>query len=251
MILFCFNATAFAAATDDPPEGMFSLKTIEKECIEFSRIEIGFPQGDASDCAVSDFGLIGSIEGNKYYYAIYCLIPTFRGDNFKCEDAQVSSYQSSALAIFVLEKGGKFLKLWLEKAESNFDSLKYVEPAIIRNRYGAFLAVPIHNKGTDDSNASEYYIWNESHWELVDSKSLFDELRKELPEGFRVLGGIWPDLEDMTARVGLYKEKDKRCCPSATAHMDLEFIDKKFSIRAVDIDIKEEEEIEELNETLE
>src|SRR5687767_917407 len=64
-----------AGATAQDVVRTFSVDSIRERCITFSEVSRGSGTEGYRDCRVSRFGELGTVDGETYYYAIYCLIP--------------------------------------------------------------------------------------------------------------------------------------------------------------------------------
>ena len=225
-----------AAQSAHPSPRTFPMALVRNQCIEFTEVKRGGEPEDFRDCLVSKFDEFGSVEGQKYYYALYCLIPNFVPDNSKCGDGSLSAhfYSQRALAIFTSASAGGPLRLVFERANGDIGALFYLEPEILRTAVGTILYLPIAYDGTGHGNGSEYYLRERSDWRRIESEAWLKDLEQRLPAGLQIWKGVWQDLRTMQAEAGLYRQGDANCCPTGgVARIQLAIRDGKFVLESV------------------
>jgi hypothetical protein len=220
----------------------FSLEHLEASCIEFQDITVGPDDKDtARDCAVSEFGEIGTVGDKTYYYAIYCLIPGYSEDEACASDSFSARYHKArGLAIFLSEDSPDHAELWMERATPEIGILLYEEPVILRNSHGTILHVPIALDGTGHGNESEYYTFQDEtkEWRKLETEAWLSGLTGWIPDGLAINKGIWPNLETLTATAPLYRGSDPNCCPSGgEMNVQLEITGGRLSIKSVTVDL--------------
>lgn len=213
-VAFLNNATADALAPA-PDAPALSIKTLSARCIDFPATKSG-DGAEAATCGVSEFGSMGVFNGKRYYYAIYCLIPSYSREDGDCGSGSFSAafHKARAMAIFVSDDRQDTARLLLKRAEEEIGLVWYEKPEIITNPFGSFLIIPIHLDGTGAGNLSEYYVSDKKSetWRSLDANSWLGEIR--IPTGFSINKGVWPDLKTMTAEAYLYRSGDANCCPT-------------------------------------
>jgi hypothetical protein len=215
------NATAQVRSTEPkltlPADARpFQFSAIARDCIDFKTIKRGKGPDDYSDCAVTASGDIGSVDGKTYLYAIYCVIPSRSSEDGKCGDRSFTAFyhQARALAVFVRDSSAENVTLLIERVDPDLGLYYYETPQIIRTAAGNILHIPIVVDGTGHGNESEYYLWENQEWRLLDAASWLDDLRKQLPPDLAIWKGVWPDLKTMQVVAGLYRSNDANCCPT-------------------------------------
>ena len=209
-------ATAQSSAATRNTGRPLSMEVIRGQCIEFRDVKRGSGPGDFRDCRVSEFGEIGAVDRQRYYYAIYCLVPSDTTTQGECgDDSFIARYhRQRALAIFARDSSGENTQLVFERASPEIGAVLYEKPELIQNAAGTLLYLPIVIDGTGHGNESEYYLRGASDWDPIEAETWMTELRTRLPAGLEIWRGVWPDLNTMRAEAGLYRVGDSNCCPT-------------------------------------
>jgi hypothetical protein len=85
-----------ASSNSGKGERQFSLNVIRDRCIEFRDVKQGSGPSDFRECRVSEFGELGVVEGETYYYATYCLIPSYTTEKGECgDDSFIARYAAT------------------------------------------------------------------------------------------------------------------------------------------------------------
>lgn len=216
----------------------FPMTVIQNQCIDFQNVKRGHESWEFRDCRVSDFGQLGAVAGKVYYYAIYCIIPSY-SEAGSCGDSSFAARynRSRGLAVFTRIPSSKRAELLFERVSAEIASFYSEKPEIIRNRFGTLLYLPIVVDGTGHMNESEYYVRERGQWERIDSETWLAELMKRVPPGLETWKGVWPDLHTMRAEAMLYRSDDANCCPTgAVARVRLSIRARKFVIDSVVVD---------------
>jgi hypothetical protein len=228
--LLIAGIAAFSDAADSGRP--LSLQSLGQKCIDFSEVKIGTQEWEAAECAVSESGSFGTVDGRTYYYALYCLIPNYSKGKETCGSG--TYYRSRGLAVFVQEGAGNTAQLVFERASSEIGMYVYEKPQIIRNGAGTVLMLAIRLDGTGAGNASEYYARKDGAWQRIESESWVGDVRKKIPAGLEIRKGMWPDMQTMTAKAGLYRKGDANCCPTGgEAKITLAIENNRFVVRSV------------------
>jgi hypothetical protein len=193
-----------------------SMAVIRSQCIEFSEVKRGERPGDYRDCQLSEFGQFGTVDGDIYFYALYCLIRNDDTNKGKCGDDSFNGryYRHRGLAIFTRGSTAEYARLLFERASNDIGVLFYQKPQIIQSGAGVLLYLPIALDGTGNGDESEYYLRESGRWEPIEAMEWLEDLQHRIPAGLRTRKGIWPDLNTMQAEAGLYRDGDANCCPS-------------------------------------
>jgi hypothetical protein len=210
-------AGPIASATAGQGERRLSMKVIPDQCVDFTEVKRGSGPADFRECRVSEFGEFGAVDGETYYYAIYCLIPSYTTEKGECkDDSFIARYhRARALAVFVRDPSSDYARLLFERASPEIASIVYSgKPEIIRNAAGTLLSLPIAVDGTGHGNASEYYLREGRAWARIDAEAWLADLGPRIPNGLEMRKGVWPDLHTMQAEVPIYGPKDGNCCPT-------------------------------------
>jgi hypothetical protein len=202
------------AFQSDSPQ--YTPSAIRTQCIDFKTINRGNGEDDYSDCAVSESGEIGNVDGKTYIYAIYCLIPTRSSNDGKCGGRSFTAgyHRARGLAIFVRDSASDDMRLLTQRVDLDLGLYYYEKPEIIRTAAGDIFEIPIVVDGTGHFNESEYYLWENLEWRRLDSMSWLNELSRQIPLGLAMWKGVWPNLTTMEAIAGLYRRDDANCCPT-------------------------------------
>ncbi len=210
---------AAAASEKQDKKLLLPAQTVDTGCEGFiKRNKIK----EVDECAVSETGTFGSVDGQTYDYALYTL----------------NKDEDKGLSIFTHEAAGKQGKLLLDRFDEEGAVLYYRKPEMASHSFGTLLHVPIGVYGTGNFNESECYLWSEKQkgWKLLDSTSWVDDLGKRLPAGLEIWKGVWPDIKTMTATTALWRENDANCCPSGgTAAVTLAVKDGQFVIKSLEV----------------
>lgn len=240
LLVMMLPGVAAGNRTLEPSGPVLELALLKERCIEFSGIKAGPDDIDIADCRLSDFGVIGAVEGRTYYYALYCLIPRWAIAQGKCDAGpdsfNATHYRQQAAAIFVQGEVAETARLVLEQASLEPGMFHYEKPGFIRNPFGTILHLHVEWTGTGHGNASQYFLRTSHGWRVIDSEAWLTELRGRLPAGLEIRKGLWPDLVTMTASAGLYKQGDANCCPTGgEARTSLSLENERFVIKGLKI----------------
>jgi hypothetical protein len=214
----------------------FPLAVIRNQCIDFSEVKRGNEPDDLRDCRVSEFQEFGSVDGETYYYALYCLILNDAPDKGKCGDGSFNStyHRERGLAVFVRAASRSSASLLFERVTEEVGMLLYERPQIIRTAAGIILHLAIAVDGTGNFNESEYFLRGQGVWEPIEAKEWIKDLPRRIPSGLEIRKGIWPDIKTMQASAGLYRRDDANCCPTGgVARIRLALRGKQFAIDSV------------------
>ena len=239
-LVLAMPSSLFAAEAkkDNSADKYFPIRTLLDRCVDFSQIKYGEDSIDYGDCRVSESGEIGKINNHTYYYALYCVIPSHSIKEGTCDSQTFNAryFKKRGLAIFVQEGANEKARLLNSYVCPDIGLYVYDKPDIIKNAFGVILYVPIALDGTGHGNDSEYYIWEDRRWHKIDSVNWLEDLRKRLPSDVELWKGIWPNVQDMTAKAPLYQKGDANCCPSGgTAEITLSVENKQFIIKSMEI----------------
>lgn len=194
---------------------------------------------DYRDCAVSEFGKFGAVDGETYYYALYCLIPNYAPDKGKCVDGSFNAlfFRQRGLVVFAGDDSNGDIRLLFERVSSDIGTLLYEKPQITHGAERTLLYLPIALDGTGHGNESEYYLREEGKWEPVEAEAWLDDLKARTPGDLSIWKGVWPNLETMQAQAGLYRNGDVNCCPTGgIAKIRLAIRSRRFVIESVVIE---------------
>ena len=216
-------------SSGQPSPQRLSIAAARDRCIQFSEVK---PGADGyRECRVSDFGELGVVDGQTYYNALYCLIPSWSQEG--------KGSCARGVAVFVRTGADEMLEVAFERANPEIGLSVYQKPAIVRTPAGTWLQLAIAVDGTGNGNESEYYLRQAGGWISIESQAWSAELEKRLPEGLEIRKGIWPDLTTMRAEAGLYRGGDANCCPTGgVARIRLVVRERRFVLDAVTFDSK-------------
>jgi hypothetical protein len=223
-VLLVASATAASARADPQRDARLEwlpvragqalpLTALRARCFDFQEVA----PTDVRDCAVSDFGELGRVDGRTYYYAVYCVIPLFAPqDSGACGDNSFSAtyYRERGTAIFESVPASNTALLIFDRVSWDIGMYRYRTPAIVPNAAGQLLYIPIAWDGTGHGNGSEYYLRRNGKWEQVESTAWEADLRRRVPSDRQMLQGMWPDVRTLRVEVGLYRDGDGNCCPT-------------------------------------
>jgi hypothetical protein len=218
-----------------PSPQRLSIADARERCIQFSHVSPG--ENGYRECRVSEFGELPVVDGVTYYYALYCLVPSWsekgqgscRGDGFNARH-----HRARGVALFVRKGPDQMLELVFERANPEIGMLVYEKPVILRTSARTWLQLAIAVDGTSNGNASDYYVRESGRWAPFDSQGWLKDLETRIPAGLEIRGGIWPDLNTLRAEAGLYRRDDPTCCPSGgVARIQLAVREQRFALEAV------------------
>jgi hypothetical protein len=217
----------------------FSMSAIRDRCIEFTDAKQGTRPLDFRACRVSEFGEFGVVDGETYYYATYCLIPSDTTEKGECgDDSFVARYhRARGLAVFVRSPSGEDARLLFERVDPDRSLVYFGKPEIVHNAVGTLLYLPVTVDGTGHGNASEYYLRERGAWAPLDAAAWLADLRKRIPARLEIWKGVWPDLRTMRAEASLYQAGDTNCCPTGgVARIRLAIRSRQLVIVSVAVD---------------
>ncbi len=213
----------------------FPMTVIRNQCLEFAEVK----PSDLRDCRVSEFGEFGSADGQTYYYALYCLIPSDAPDGGKCDDDSFNArnYRERGLTIFAYDARSRNPRLVFERVASEIGTVYYQQPQIIRSAAGTLLYLPIALDGTGHINESEYFLRDGGAWHAVEAQGWLAELQRRIPAGLEIWKGVWPNVQTMKAEAVLYRSGDANCCPTGgIARIGLAIRSRRLVIDSLVID---------------
>jgi len=216
-----------------------AISDLRDQCMEFTEVKLGDKPGDLRECRVTEFGEFGAVDGQTYYYALYCLIPNYTPDEGKCNDGSFTAgyYRQRGLAVFVGDSSSAGAGLLFERVSSDIGTFIYLKPQIITTVDRTLLYLNVGFDGTGHYNASEYFMREGGAWTPVESEEWLKDLVRRLPAGLEIWKGVWPDLQTMTAEAGLYRSGDANCCPSGgTARIGLAIQSRRFILKSLVIE---------------
>jgi hypothetical protein len=169
---------------------------------------------DVSACRVTESGQFGSLRGDDYLYAFYCIEETSQKEFGSCDDPNSVNAQHprANIAVFVRPHGSDTVQL----VASHLSPLGgFRTPRMAASGYGAVMELPLVLAASCDCNASYYYLkrGDSRRWLQLDWDKWQQDLHQRLPYGLRNWNDFWPDLQAMTARGGLWRPEDPHCCP--------------------------------------
>jgi hypothetical protein len=215
--------------------GNLSMPLLRQRCIEFTAVKRGDKPDDLRDCRVSEFGDFGMVDGMRYYYALYCLVPNYAPDKGRCDDGSFPAgyFRNRGLGIFISDESGADVRLLLQRATAELLMI-YSPPRVVRNAAGTILYLPIAVDGTSNFNESEYYLRETSEWRAIEAREWLTNLVARVPSGLQIETGVWPNLETMEAEAGLWRPADAHCCPTGgTARVKLSIRSRHFVLDSV------------------
>jgi hypothetical protein len=220
------------------PGPLHTLSAVRERCIPLSNLHQGSGPADYRECAVAAFGDLGIVDGESYFFAVYCLIPNWSpiedgvcaGDGFNAQ-----RYDSQAVVVFAGRDSTR-LRVEFERAHEEIGLQRYIDPSISDSPAGTLLELPIAMDGTGNYNVSEYYLREDGGWQRIESESWLKDLDAKLPAGLEVWKGVWPDPATLRAKTGLWKEGDGNCCPTGgVAHIQLGIRGRKFVLESLTV----------------
>ena len=228
-------ALRFRKGLASAPGRRVSMEDARQRCVVSAEVKLGESAG-SRDCRVSDFGEIGVVDNQAYFYAVYCVVPDYSPSPARCGDGSpvAAYYAERALAVFARDAPQGDLKVLFERFEGSNGDLLYGKPGVFRTPSGTILYLPIAVDGTGHFNESEYYIREAGRWERLDSTAWVDVLTKRIPAGLEIWKGIWPDVRTLRAEASLYQKGDSNCCPTGgVARIQLTIRAKRFVLESV------------------
>ncbi|MBE0658192.1 MAG: hypothetical protein IH602_10915 [Bryobacteraceae bacterium] len=200
------------------PDGReYTVEEIGARCVEFEAVKAGKGGFDYRECRVTESGEFGVVEGDRYYYAAYCLMPNYVDKESKCGDKSFSASSNSHRGMAILARdrlsGTTRVVYRIVGAEIGLFHFRK-KPLIVRHGGETLLWLPVTMEGTGHFNDSRYFIWRGGKWERFDGTSWEVDLVRQLPPGTEPRKGTWPDLKTMTAEVYLYRDGDSNAGPS-------------------------------------
>ncbi len=167
-------------------------------------------------CRVAEFGELGRIGDDAYYYAIYVGAQrdedsaTGSGgglDNYYREARVFESVGNTDSATSIFGWGARVYDFWVDR------------PVLVSSKYGTFLHVFI-TSGNGGWEMGHYYIYRGHKWvelsyeDWLDGESWGGLVKKTLPSGYWLCRGNEIDLRSMEITFPVYKSNDPCCCPT-------------------------------------
>jgi hypothetical protein len=246
VVLFGGMATAQSPRVTQPARAnsgngdrQFSVNVMRDRCPDFRDVKQGSGPSDFRECRVSEFGEFGAVDGETYYYAIYCLIPSDTTENGECGDYSFIAryHRARGLAVFVRNPSSENARLLFERVDREIAMVYSEKPEIVRNSAGTLLYLPVAFDGTGHGNDSDYYLREAGEWVPIEAAAWLAELGRRIPAGLGIWKGVWPDLRTMQAEAGLYRADDANCCPTGgIARIRLAIRSRQLVIDSVVID---------------
>ncbi|HNY42513.1 MAG TPA: hypothetical protein PKJ41_19080, partial [Bryobacteraceae bacterium] len=200
------------------PDGReYRVEEIGAKCVEFEIVKQGKGPFDYRECRVTESGEFGVVDGDRYYYATYCLMPNHADKESGCGDKSGTGFYHShrATAIFMKERLSGNAKVVYRLVGAEIGLLHFrKKPLIVRHGGDTLLWLPVTQDGTGHYNDSRYYVWRAGRWERFDGTSWEADLGRRLPAGVETRKGTWPELQTMTAEVYLYRDGDSNASPT-------------------------------------
>jgi len=215
------------------------MNVIRDRCIEFTEVKAGDRPWQFRECRVSEFGEFGVVDGETYYYAIYCIIPNYTTEKSECGDESLDAryHRARGSAVFVRKASSENARLLFESVAREIGTIRTEKPEIIHSSAGTLLYLPVAIEGTAHGNDSEYYLRGTGEWLPIEATTWFAELQKRIPAGLGIWKGVWPDLRTMRAEAGLYRAGDANCCPTGgIARIRLAIRSRQLVIESVVVD---------------
>jgi hypothetical protein len=215
----------------------YPIQLLRKQCIELAKIKVGPKQGIAK-CSVSQFSPLGTIGQWAYYYALYCFSDKQGVGDKKCDPYSPAGSYFGGMVIFSRDDGSENVKPIIEHVDPDLNGLAFYQtPEIVSNSIGTFLIIPLRAADTGAENLSNYYLWKDGRWQIIDTTGWLKALGKKITgKGMRPSEVVWPDLKTMTAEVALFRAEDPACCGSGgTVKVRLGLKDQRFQIDAITI----------------
>jgi hypothetical protein len=190
----------------------WSRDSIATRCPEFRRDDA---RAKITACRVTQSGDIGTVGGDQYVYAFYCVEePGFEFAG-SCDDPD-SLYgrrPRANVAVFVRERtDGTFRFI---TSQLGMDGAHRV-PRIAATPFGLVMELGLVLAVSCDCNSSSYYLQppGTREWRFIDWHAWQQGLHKRLPPGLTNMNDFWPDLQNLTTVGALWRRGDAHCCPT-------------------------------------
>ena len=211
--------------TTQPKESIEWLKT---NCYTY------LGNGKKIPCEVDDFGYLGRIGDEYYYYSIY------RDTMSDVKSENGESYHSRTVTLYEGKNDSIFVSsIW--QFGANVSAYSFDAPKLVETKYGYIFHTYIYsgNGGWDDG---EYYLQKHGKWIKLDVPNWVEAFTPKIPKGYSFCRGREIDLKTMTIDFGVYKPTDGCCCPTGgSVYAELGIQNNKIVIQEIDYSDKPNE----------
>ena len=215
----CSLAASVTTKAQEQPRHLEGNAAIGQDEVRARCIPTLFEPGQT--CEVGTFAKVGAVAGHDFFYARY--------------DVNDPSYPLTYPRIVIFEQtaSAMFQPILISGDNPPFF---YGKPEIVRSAGRVLLRITATKSGTGNFNREMLYVWAKNGWRDADVTSWLDDLRRLLPDGLRVLKGVYPDYATMKAETTLWREEDGPPCPTGgLAEISLQWRGDRLAVRDMHI----------------
>lgn len=155
-------------------------------------------------CRVAEFGMLGSVDGRRYAYALYEYTPDPRGE---------MPHETGVVVLAPSYPGS-----WTVEIAERLAYAACQKPRLIPQGDETLLSIPCEEVGTAGAPLPLLYRRTGPasfrRWQPIEAESWRAALDRRLPSGLEPRGAGNLDLARMMATVTLQRETDQPCCPT-------------------------------------
>lgn len=215
----CSLAASVTTKAQEQPRHLEGNAAIGQDEVRARCIPTLFEPGQT--CEVGAFAKVGAVAGHDFFYARY--------------DVNDPSYPLTYPRIVIFERTASAMFQPILASGDN-PPFSYGKPEIVRSAGRVLLHIAATESGTGNFNREMLYVWAKDGWRDADVTSWLDDLRRLLPDGLRVLKGVYPDYATMKAETTLWREEDGPPCPSGgLAEISLQWRGDRLAVRDMHI----------------
>ncbi|HEY9165453.1 MAG TPA: hypothetical protein VIS48_04775 [Candidatus Kryptonia bacterium] len=224
--LFISLAPAFAFAQQDcfdrSDTCSYSISSLPHQCASCGI--------DTTPCVVSEFDLLGTVDGLTFYYTLCS-----RQESGVPDSLQDSLHMGKGLTISIalfegMKISGTVRKVWEIGASTRDFTL--TAPQFVKTRLGTFIHVFMTN-GNGGWDMGFYFLRRSGSWYSIDIPDWSQLLKSYLPDHFTLCRGSVIDLDNMSIILPLFKPGDPYCCPTGgSIRAQLDVVDNRFIVKA-------------------
>ena len=205
-----------------------SIDSLKSHCYQY------LDNGKIIPGIVDDFGYLGRIGDEYYYYSIY------RDTISDVKSESGEDYHSRTVTLYEGKNDSIFVRsVWSFGA--SVSAYSFGTPELVETKYGFIFHTYIYsgNGGWDDG---EYYLHKNGKWIKLEVPNWTDIFSSKIPKGYSFCRGREIDLKTMTIDFGVNKPTDGCCCPTGgSVYAELGIQNNKIVIQEIDYSDKPNE----------
>jgi len=185
-------------------------------------------------CAVSETKDLGRFGGDDYLVVRYLRDAVFDEGppygSFTCETDEV--------VLAAVAGGGQARIVWRDATERTFFFIKSV--TLARTPGGESILAVLYCVNGTGGCAQGMLIWGGDKWRKLERDDSWQEVYRNLPEGYRQHKSPEIDFSTLTWEQNLAQRDDANCCPSGRIYFQLAIVDGKLAVKSYRIVVPED-----------